>query len=249
MPSKIGSTRQSIKCKHRPPWQDQLRKDCLQRIHEQRDRLLQQCRSKPVEETLRSVLSDVSQLSLSKGRAENSLTEVHDNGEVSPAGAPSERARQHGKSLLGHQLLSVEEHQDLMTQMEAALFDESCREELEAIEAAEVQDISDMFATHCIVDHAPETEQVKVLCPICERTDLAESAFGAISCPIDHFCIDPPIQGLGASLKYTQDSLCLKLEEHRASGCFEKPHFFVKRIASENLYMACFECGACEIIV
>lgn len=243
MPSRADRARQPIKAKHRLDWQQQIRQDCLQRVHEQRERLLHQCRTQPLQQTLQSVLSDVTEQSLPEGDTEYQLTAAASNGDMPQGSARS------NKSLLGHHLLSVEEHQELMAQMEAALFDESYREELEAIEAAEVQDVSDMFAMHCIVDHPPKKDHVKVLCPVCEEADLVESAFGSISCPVDHFCIQSPMQGVCASLKYVQNMLDTKLEEHRAGRCLEKPTFFVKRIGSENLYMACFECGAFEVMI
>ena len=251
MPSKAKGPRQTIKSKHRPDWQEQVRQECLQRVHTQREQLLHQCRVQPVQQTLQSILNGVTQQSLlEREEAEperipppaNKMTITYDEN-------PPRHTEDPSKPLLGHQLLSVKEHQELMAQMEAALFDDSYKEELEAIEAAEIQDISGMFARHCIVNHMPEVEECKVLCPICEETHLVESAYGSISCPVDQFCVEAPLQGVDASLKYVKNMLCTKLEEHKASGCREKPHFFVKCIASENLYMACFECGAFEIIL
>ena len=226
-----------------------MRQECLQRVHDQRDRLLHQCRTQPVQRTLESVLYGVTQRSLPKREVEVDRLPSAGNVGLSSTRSPPRQAGDPSKPILGHQLLSIEEHQELMAQMEAALFDESYRDELEAIEAAEVRDISDMFAMHCIVDHTPEVETYKVLCPVCEGTHLVESAFGSISCPADQFCLEAPMQGVGASLKYIEDMLSTKVEEHKASSCPEKPHFFVKRIDSENLYMACFECGAFEIIL
>ena len=236
MPVRADGPRQTTKSKHRQDWQQQIRQDCLQRVHQQRERLLHQCRTQSVHQTLESVLSNVTQ-------------QREDQSELvaSTGNEASESSKAAGKPLLGHQLLSVEEHQELMAQMEAALFDEGYREELEAIEAAEIEDVSDLFSMHCIV-YTPKVEEQKVLCPVCKKAHLVESAFGSISCPVDGFCIEAPMQGVGANLEYAKDMICTKLEEHKA-GCSENPHFFVKHIATENLYMACYECGAFEVII
>lgn len=237
MPASSSSTRQPVVSKHIKGWQEELRKACLSRVQEQREKLLQKCRSQSAQDCLTSLLAEVTANAVfAKGPAES----VEHSKKRDSRGAEG--------SLMDIKHLTVEEHQDLMSQMEAALFDESYREELEALEAAEIIDISDMFATHCMVNHGSQSS-IQVLCPVCRKAYLSESAFGTVSCPIDKFEIDAPMQGLSRSLDFVHDSICKTIAEHSASGCLEDPSFFVKKTGVCNLYLACYTCGALDVVL
>lgn len=245
--------RNNIKSRHRLEWQARLRDDCLQRVQQQRQKLLQKCRTEPVQQCLQSVLSDVASNAQPSSSNFDTIARQHPD---DAAGKDSkgrygaivaEDTNSNGE--LWYKQLSEEEHQELLAKMEEALFEEGYRDELEAIEAAELEDISDMFAAHCIMDTFPHQEVATVLCPVCEKADLAESAFGTISCQLCKYKIEGPMPGGGSSLNCLADSLARSLEGHSASGCTEKPYFFVKQISSSNLYMACYECGAFEVLL
>ena len=228
------SRRQPVKSKHRADWQGQIRDECLQRVHNQRQKLLQNCRSSTVQECLQTVLSDVSE-------------DLQPDGKFQRLSIANQSKRK-GASLLGHQLLSVNEHQELMAQMEAALFDESYIEELEAIEEAEADDIADMFSKHCIVESQTESRLPDVPCPVCGRANLVESAFGFVSCPHEGFSIKAPMQGVHNMLQLTLENISARLQQH-SDSCSHKPQFFVKTIDTCNLYMACYECGALDVVI
>lgn len=211
--------RQPVKSKHTSGWQAQIREECLQRVQQRRSQLLSSCRDRRVVEDLSSILSDVT-------------------GE-SPGGGE-------GPSGQSHWLLSRKEHQELLAEMEAALFDETNVEELEAVEADDLDLVSTMFAAQTLSGGG---EGAVVLCPVCESANLTESAFGVVGCPKEGFRIEAEMEGTCDTLASVSASIAAKLEEHRLSGCPEKPQFFVRDTGSWTLYLACYTCGALEVVL
>lgn len=216
--------RQAVKSKHASGWQAQIREECLFRVQQRRSQLLSRCRDRRVVEDLASILSDVTQ---SGDTPSGTCGEARD-------GTPGQP----------HWLLSREDHEELLAEMEAALFDETHVEELEAIEAGDLDLVSTMFAAQSLSGGG-----TAVLCPVCESVNLTESAFGVVGCPREGFRIDAEMEGCCDTLASVGASIAAKLEEHRVSGCTEKPQFFVRETGSWTLYLACYTCGALEVVL
>ena len=133
--------------------------------------------------------------------------------------------------------------------MEAALFDETQLEELEAIEAHDLDLVSAMFAAQSL-SGAGVAGSHAVLCPVCEAAHLSQTAFGVVGCPREGFRIEAEAEGGGGdTLAAVGDGIVARLEEHRAGGCPEKPQFFVRETGAGTLYMACYACGALEVVL
>lgn len=241
--------RQSLKAKSRADWPGALREECLHRVQQQREHLLQQCRTIPVHECLQSLFLDAS-----KTLPQTPITAFDQSSETIVRGRAdneaSNRSTDTKQLYWGGQHLTPEEYQELMVQMEEALFEDGYRDELEAIEASELEDMSELFAAHYITDTLPKSEhRDPLLCPVCEKAYLSESAFGTIKCPFDQFSIQAPLEGDRNSLDLLSKGISRILEGHRNSNCTEKPQFFVKDVGSSSLYMACYNCGALEIVI
>lgn len=246
MPKEGEGLRRAIKAKHRKSWQEQIREECFRRVHCQRDLLLQQRRGQPLKDALDSVLSAVaSQVPQNPdGEPPERDASAEPGVPLGSKGKPAERTE-----FLRHEILSRDEHQELMAQMEALLFDEGYRDELAAIEADETEDISDLLARHTIEDVLPDGDFIEVLCPVCEKAPLVESVYGYIRCPVDQYTIEAPMQGMTSLLSWAQENIRAKTEEHHESGCSQKPSFFVKHTGTANLYIACYDCGVLDVVL
>jgi len=209
--------RLSVRCKHASDWQSRMREECLLQVQQQRVQLLDRFRERRGSEDLAGLLSAVA------------------------AGTKRGCAVDPGDAI---RRLSRAEHEELLAEMEAVLFDENIVDELEDVEADDLNLVSSMFAAQSLSTPA-------VRCPVCEAADLTESAFGAVVCPREGFRIEAAAEGGGGgeTLASVRDGIAAKLEEHRLGGCPEKPQFFVRETGGGTLYLACYTCGALEVVL
>jgi len=157
--------RLSVRCKHASDWQSRMREECLLQVQQQRVQLLDRFRERRGSEDLAGLLSAVA------------------------AGTKRGCAVDPGDAI---RRLSRAEHEELLAEMEAVLFDENIVDELEDVEADDLNLVSSMFAAQSLSTPA-------VRCPVCEAADLTESAFGAVVCPREGFRMRPRQRGAGVA--------------------------------------------------
>ena len=246
--------RQTVRAKHSArDWREQIRAACLSRIQDQREKLLRGLRAhgrstpEDVKASLDSILADVAnthsggpdadmEVSAPPGQAAHCDSEVFSK--------PLQWSPEH---------LSGPEYEALLAEMEAALFEEAEREELQAIEAAEHDAVSEAFLAHCsaisTLTDVSIGGQDQVLCPVCQDSYLVELN-GVVGCLKDGYSIAAPMPGSGHSLSVLKANLAEVLEQHRLGGCHERPAFFVtnNNPGTSTLYMQCMGCLAFEAV-
>eukprot|EP00873_Tetraselmis_striata_P036210 jgi/Tetstr1/456474/TSEL_043198.t1 len=248
----MAARRESIKAlarakdrKHR------LREDCVRRVKEQREAILQHLRQQHGQEAgraeaVRSALNGI--ISSSGGEAVGS-SRLHSSGE--PQALPEE--------------LSHEEYANLMSVLEAELLMEEdmlAREhQAAAIAAFEEACGMEAFADAMQAGQHLQEQQLMassgtrpLLCPICETAHLVQTAHGhacgIVACR-NHECalrLDCAAEGL--TLEHVRASLANIMAEHAATGCPAKPVFQMKAdFGAASLWMGCPGCGRMQMVI
>ena len=247
--------RQTVRAKHSArDWREQVRAECLSRVQEQRGKLLRELRARgrstpeDVKASLDSILADVANTHSGGPDAETEVSATPGQAAHCDSGGFSKPLQWSPEHLSGP------EYETLLAEMEAALFEEAEREELQAIEAAEHDAVSEAFLAHCMATSTlmdvSTGGQDQVLCPVCQDSYLVESS-GMVGCLKDGYSIEAPMPGSGHSLSILKAKLAEVLEQHRLGGCHERPAFFVTNEVSgiSTLYMQCLGCLAFEALL
>lgn len=230
--------RQTVRSKQHPRWRDQLRVECLERVKQNRTRVLQKLRENrlgaatTVQESMLDILDDVAS-------SINPQQQPSQPGSLQPQHqAEPKRGRLHWDV----QELDHEDYEQLMSEMEATLFEETSQEDLQRVEEAELAEMAEKYMEHCRTLQSGAQEPV--LCPVCQRAYLTEF-LGSVHCPIDGFQIKLPFVGDRTSaLLYVKDMMAEILAAHCASGCGAKPRFYASEqyTGISTLFMCCDGC-------
>ena len=212
-------------------WKERIRQSCLKRIQDQRAELLSKFRSgQAVPRTeLRQIISK-----------EASQPSHGSEGCFGPDELPQ------GKQTCAPELheMSGEEYETFMSELEATLFEELEREQLQFVEDTELDEIAEAFLTHCTFN--PHAKPLDVVCPVCNRANIVESRPNHITCAFDQYCIEVPVSSANApSLAVlVQDHLDKALARH--TGCRHRPVFVAASVGLPALYLECRACGHFE---
>jgi len=226
----------------RPDWREELRKNCLERVKNERLHLLRKVRTqgglpakdmKTVESVVRSIISDeVQKLKKCVDGKEDRDVDMIWEYQGPQAAEPAEF-----------------DSEDILLEMERLLY-EDLREELIQKEI-EALDEEDAYLAQAAFDqmHLNEegAENAKLWCPVCKQGELRE-ARNLIHCTLCEMRLD-----LGedkVNLDFLRERLANAHVEHLDRGCTLSPKFCLQTMFGLSaLYIQCDKCNTFDVVV